>query len=143
MSSSTAMLKHTGAVAEYRSSEGRSVEVPFRGPIAPCVLDLLGGLRSACTYVGANALKELSKVRRHVLASSLHALVGSCSHAADIFCESRGESRGTVSSLFEKSACMRKSKAGAAAHESLQRDRPGGLTSPAFHACGSAKHPYF
>ena len=77
------MLKHTGAVAEYRSSEGRSVEVPFRGPIAPCVLDLLGGLRSACTYVGANALKELSKVR--VLASRLHALVGSCRHAANIF----------------------------------------------------------
>lgn len=62
MSSHTAMLKHTGAVAEYRSSEGRSVEVPFRGPINPCCLDLLGGIRSTCTYVGAASLKELSKV---------------------------------------------------------------------------------
>jgi GMP reductase len=61
MSSSTAMLKHSGSVAEYRSSEGRSVEVPFRGPIAPCLLDLLGGIRSTCTYVGASSLKELSK----------------------------------------------------------------------------------
>jgi IMP dehydrogenase/GMP reductase len=65
MSSHTAMLKHTGAVAEYRSSEGRSVEVPFRGPINPCCLDLLGGLRSTCTYVGAASLKELSKVGLH------------------------------------------------------------------------------
>ncbi|PLX44181.1 MAG: GMP reductase [Deltaproteobacteria bacterium] len=61
MSSSTAMEKHAGGVAEYRASEGKTVEVPYRGPLAPAVLDLLGGLRSTCTYVGASALKELSK----------------------------------------------------------------------------------
>lgn len=49
MSSSTAMVKHVGKVAEYRSSEGRTVELPYRGPLEPTVLDLLGGLRSACT----------------------------------------------------------------------------------------------
>ena len=61
MSSATAMEKHAGGVAEYRSSEGKTVEVPYRGPIEETVRDVLGGLRSACTYVGAGALKELTK----------------------------------------------------------------------------------
>jgi len=61
MSSSTAMDKHAGGVAEYRSSEGKTVEVPYRGPIEETVRDILGGVRSACTYVGASALKELTK----------------------------------------------------------------------------------
>jgi len=61
MSSDTAMNKHHGGVANYRSSEGRTVEVPYRGPVNKTVLDLLGGIRSTCTYVGANTLKNLSK----------------------------------------------------------------------------------
>ena len=61
MSSDTAMEKHHGGVAEYRSSEGRTVEVLYKGPVKDTVLDLLGGLRSACTYVGAPTLKQLSK----------------------------------------------------------------------------------
>ncbi len=61
MSSDTAMNKHHGGVAEYRSSEGRTVRVPYRGDINKTVLDILGGLRSACTYVGAPTLKQLSK----------------------------------------------------------------------------------
>jgi len=46
---------------DYRSSEGRVVEVPYRGDVTPIVADILGGLRSACTYVGARKLKQLSK----------------------------------------------------------------------------------
>lgn len=61
MSSNTAMNKHSGGVADYRSSEGRTVRVPYRGDVKTTVLDLLGGLRSACTYVGAPSLKQLSK----------------------------------------------------------------------------------
>jgi GMP reductase len=61
MSSDTAMNKHSGGVAEYRSSEGRTVEVPYKGPIKETVKDILGGLRSTCTYVGAPTLKQLSK----------------------------------------------------------------------------------
>ncbi len=61
MSSDTAMKKHSGGVADYRSSEGRTVEVPYRGPVKNTVKDLLGGLRSTCTYVGAPTLKQLSK----------------------------------------------------------------------------------
>merc|ERR1719355_248501 len=61
MSSDTAMKKHAGGVAEYRSSEGKTVKVPYRGPIDETIRDILGGVRSACTYVGAGALRELSK----------------------------------------------------------------------------------
>lgn len=61
MSSETAMKKHAGGVAEYRASEGKSVFVPYRGDVDGTVLDILGGIRSTCTYVGASQLKELSK----------------------------------------------------------------------------------
>lgn len=61
MSSSTAMEKHAGGVAEYRASEGKSVTVPYRGPVSETVKEVLGGVRSTCTYVGAAKLKELSK----------------------------------------------------------------------------------
>jgi GMP reductase len=61
MSSAEAMQKYYGKVADYRASEGKSVDVPYKGPISDMVLDILGGLRSACTYVGASKLKELSK----------------------------------------------------------------------------------
>ena len=53
--------RYAGGVAEYRSSEGKCVEVDYRGPVEATVLDLLGGLRSACTYTGAAELKEMSK----------------------------------------------------------------------------------
>lgn len=61
MSSSTAMEKHVGGVAEYRASEGKTVEVPFKGNVEHTLQDILGGLRSTCTYVGASRLKELTK----------------------------------------------------------------------------------
>ena len=61
MSSRTAMEKYAGGVAHYRASEGKEVLVPYRGPVANTVQDVLGGLRSACTYVGARTLKELTK----------------------------------------------------------------------------------
>lgn len=61
MSSSEAMERHHGSIADYRASEGRSVNVPYRGPVKNTILDILGGIRSTCTYVGAHRLKELSK----------------------------------------------------------------------------------
>lgn len=61
MASSTAMEKHQGGVAEYRASEGKTVEIEYRGPVIKTVQDVLGGVRSTCTYVGASKLKELSK----------------------------------------------------------------------------------
>lgn len=61
MSSDTAMERHAGGVAEYRASEGKTVKVPYRGNVHGTLQDILGGVRSACTYVGARRLKELSK----------------------------------------------------------------------------------
>lgn len=61
MSSEEAMLRYSGEVATYRASEGKCVLVDYRGPVDQTVQEILGGLRSACTYVGAQTLKELSK----------------------------------------------------------------------------------
>ncbi len=61
MSSATAMDKHSGGVANYRASEGKTVEVPYKGAVENTIFDILGGVRSTCTYVGAAKLKELSK----------------------------------------------------------------------------------
>lgn len=61
MSSDTAMEKHLGSIAAYRASEGKTVEVPYKGEVDATLKDILGGLRSTCTYVGAQRLKELTK----------------------------------------------------------------------------------
>ena len=61
MSSESAMKRYVGGVAEYRAAEGKTVRLPLRGAVEGTISDLLGGLRSACTYVGAAQLKELTK----------------------------------------------------------------------------------
>ena len=61
MSSDAANTKHFGGLKDYRSSEGREVLVPYRGSVSDTVQDLLGGIRSTCTYAGAMKLKQLSK----------------------------------------------------------------------------------
>nr|QFG74176.1 MAG: IMP dehydrogenase / GMP reductase domain protein [Megaviridae environmental sample] len=61
MSSAKAMQKYAGGVANYRSSEGKVVRIPYRGGVQNTITDLFGGLRSTCTYVGSSNLKELSK----------------------------------------------------------------------------------
>jgi GMP reductase len=61
MSSSMAMKKYHGGVAEYRSSEGRVLKVPYKGPVKNTILDILGGIRSCMTYIGAHKLKDIPK----------------------------------------------------------------------------------
>ncbi|TCV99166.1 GMP reductase [Biostraticola tofi] len=61
MSSESAMNRHVGGVAQYRAAEGKTVKLPLRGPVENTLRDIMGGLRSACTYVGASRLKELTK----------------------------------------------------------------------------------
>lgn len=61
MSSETAMQKHIGGVAAYRASEGKTVQVTYKGGVISTIQDILGGIRSTCTYVGAQTLKELTK----------------------------------------------------------------------------------
>lgn len=61
MSSERAMNKYSGGVAAHRASEGRVATIDYKGDVKDTVQDILGGVRSACTYVGASRLKELSK----------------------------------------------------------------------------------
>jgi len=61
MSSDSANKKHFGGLKEYRSSEGREILVPYRGAVGRTIQDILGGLRSTCTYIGAPTLKQISK----------------------------------------------------------------------------------
>ena len=69
-SSEVANKKHYGGLSSYRSSEGRKVRVKYRGKINDTILNLLGGVRSSCTYVGAPSLKQLSKCTTFVRVSS-------------------------------------------------------------------------
>jgi len=69
MSSRAANDKHFGGLKEYRSSEGREIQVPYRGNIENTIQDLLGGVRSTCTYAGAKKLKWLSKCTTFVKTS--------------------------------------------------------------------------
>ncbi|MDR1889117.1 MAG: IMP dehydrogenase, partial [Zoogloeaceae bacterium] len=62
-----AMNKYAGGVAGYRASEGKEVLLDYRGPVENTLQEILGGVRSACTYVGARTLKELSKRTTFVL----------------------------------------------------------------------------
>ena len=61
MSSETAMQKYSGGVAHYRAAEGKSVETPYRGEVAGTMSEIMGGVRSMMTYIGATQLKEVSK----------------------------------------------------------------------------------
>jgi len=61
MSSNTAMKKYAGGVAEYRASEGKTVKVRYKGSVVGVLREILGGIRSACTYTGSLTLKQLPK----------------------------------------------------------------------------------
>lgn len=61
MSSDTAMEKYHGGIAEHRASEGKTVILPNKGGVQETLFEIMGGLRSACTYVGARNLKNFPK----------------------------------------------------------------------------------
>jgi len=69
-SSDTANKKHYGGLSDYRSSEGRSVKLKYRGKVKDTISNILGGVRSSCTYVGAPSLKQLSKCTTFVRVSN-------------------------------------------------------------------------
>ena len=72
MSSKSANEKHFGGLKNYRSSEGRTVLVPYKGDVENTIQDILGGVRSACTYAGAVRLKHLSKCTTFVKCTQTH-----------------------------------------------------------------------
>ena len=67
MSSDTAMERYYGDIKEYRASEGESISLEYRGPIDKTVQQILGGVRSAATYIGAKDLKNIPKCISFVL----------------------------------------------------------------------------
>jgi len=72
MSSKEAQEKHNGGLKDYRASEGKCVRVKYKGNVDGVVQDVLGGLRSACSYVGAEELKHLSKCCRFIRVNRTH-----------------------------------------------------------------------
>lgn len=72
MSSEEAMNRFNGGVASYRASEGKSVKLESRGNVEKTLLDIQGGLRSACTYVGAEKLKHLGKCTTFLKVNRTH-----------------------------------------------------------------------
>jgi len=72
MSSKHAMEKFNGGQSDYKASEGRCATVPYKGPVEGTVREILGGLRSACTYVGTESLKDLSKCCKFVRVNNTH-----------------------------------------------------------------------
>ena len=72
MSSKSANEKHYGGLKDYRASEGRTVQIPLKPSLNETLLDLLGGLRSTCTYVGARNIAELKRRARFVRCHNTH-----------------------------------------------------------------------
>ena len=72
MSSKDAMNKHHNGVADYRTAEGKSVIVPYKGLALDTLLDIYGGLRSACTYIGANKIKDFGKKTTFIQVNNTH-----------------------------------------------------------------------
>ena len=72
MSSKNAMDKHHDGVANYRTAEGKCVTVSYKGHAIDILQDIYGGLRSACTYVGANKIKDFGKKTTFIQVNNTH-----------------------------------------------------------------------
>ena len=71
MSSDRAREKHGKRKDGYRGNEGRLISLPYRGPVQGTVEDILGGVRSACTYIGARRLKDMPKCASFVTTNNV------------------------------------------------------------------------
>lgn len=71
MSSSTAQDKHYKNIPEYRASEGKLVKLPYRGPVKDTIKEILGGIRSAHSYIGATNIKNFPKCCTFVRCSQI------------------------------------------------------------------------
>ena len=72
MSSQNAMNKYHNGVANYRTSEGKCVTIPYKGTTDSAILDILGGLRSSCTYIGASKIKDFGKKTTFIQVNNTH-----------------------------------------------------------------------
>ena len=72
MSSKEAMEKHYGGMANYRTSEGRCVSVPYKGLAKDILADIYGGIRSGCTMIGADKVKDFGKKTTFIRVNNTH-----------------------------------------------------------------------
>lgn len=72
MSSKKAQEKHGDSLRHYRASEGRVLEIPYKGLVSEVIQDIAGGIRSACAYTGATSLKDFSKTAKFVRVNRTH-----------------------------------------------------------------------
>jgi len=72
MSSKNAMDKHHNGVAKYRTAEGKCVTVTYKGKAEDILQDIYGGIRSACTYIGANKIKDFGKKTTFIQVNNTH-----------------------------------------------------------------------
>ena len=72
MSSEKAQQIHGDSLRNYRSSEGRVLTLPYKGPVTNIIQDIAGGIRSACAYTGATCLKDFSKTAKFVRVNRTH-----------------------------------------------------------------------
>jgi GMP reductase len=72
MSSEKAMNKHHNGVAKYRTAEGKCVTIPYKGKAKEILQDIYGGIRSACTYIGANKIKDFGKKTTFIQVNNTH-----------------------------------------------------------------------
>ena len=66
MASKAAQELHNGGVSEYRASEGKEVILKYRGPVEKTMQEILGGIRSACTYIGADDIYSMPRKAKFV-----------------------------------------------------------------------------
>jgi GMP reductase len=72
MSSKNAMDKYHNGVANYRTSEGKCVTIPYKDRAEVILQDILGGIRSACTYIGASKIKDFGKKTTFIQVNNTH-----------------------------------------------------------------------
>lgn len=72
MSSNKAMEKHYGKIDDYKTSEGREIEVPYKGPVQNVIKEILGGVRSCCAYIGSASIFEMSKCATFIRTNRVH-----------------------------------------------------------------------
>ena len=72
MSSQVAQDKYGQGLKDYRSSEGRLIQVPYKGPVKEVIQDILGGIRSCCAYMGATSIKDMAKCSEFIRVNRTH-----------------------------------------------------------------------
>jgi GMP reductase len=67
MSSETAQNLHNGGMEKYRTSEGRTLYIDYKGSVKDTLNDILGGLRSYGTYIGCDDIKNFEYCTQFII----------------------------------------------------------------------------